>query len=76
MSSLGISTERRNINSSVTLMCMSMSRIPLKGGYSLVTAYVINRRKNPENSAEAIMFQVEIKAYSEDGSAVFCRTYL
>ena len=46
-----------------------VSRIPLKGGYSLVTAYVINKRKNPANSAEAIMFQVEIKAYAEDGSA-------
>lgn len=48
-----------------------VSRIPLKGGYSLVTAYVINKRKNPANSAEAIMFQVEIKAYAEDGSALF-----
>lgn len=48
-----------------------VSRIPLKGGYSLITAYVINKRKNPENSAEAIMFQVEIKAYAEDHSAIF-----
>ena len=48
-----------------------VSRIPLKGDYSLVTAYVVNKRKNPANNTEAIMFQVEIKAYSEDGAAVF-----
>lgn len=53
-----------------------VSRIPLKGGYSLVTAYVINKRKNPENSAEAIMFQVEIKAYAEDGSAIFIAEHI
>ena len=48
-----------------------VSRIPLKGSYSLVTAYVINKRKNSENSTEAIMFQVDIKAYIEDSSAAF-----
>ena len=53
-----------------------VSRIPLKGGYSLVTAYVINKRKNPANSAEAIMFQVELKAYAEDGSAVFIAEHI
>lgn len=53
-----------------------VSRIPLKGGYSLVTAYVINKRKNPANSAEAIMFQVEIKAYAEDGSASFIAEHI
>lgn len=53
-----------------------VSRIPLKGGYSLVTAYVINKRKNPANSAEAIMFQVEIKAYAEDGSAAFIAEHI
>lgn len=36
-----------------------VSSIPLKGDYFLVTAYIINKRKNPANSAEAIMFQVE-----------------
>lgn len=40
-----------------------ISRIPLKGGYSLVTAYVINKRKNSVSSAEAIMFQVEINSF-------------
>ncbi len=53
-----------------------VSRISLKGGYSLVTAYVINKRKNPENSAEAIMFQVEIKAYAEDNSAIFLAEHI
>jgi hypothetical protein len=41
-----------------------------------VTAYVINKRKNPANSAEAIMFQVEIKAYAEDGSAAFIAEHI
>ena len=48
-----------------------VSRIGLKGGYSLVTAYVINKRNNPADNTEAIMFQVELKAYAEDGSAAF-----
>lgn len=52
------------------------SRISLKGGYSLVTAYVINKRSNPANSAEAIMFQVGIKAYSEGGSAAFIAEHI
>lgn len=53
-----------------------VSRIGLKGGYSLVTAYVINKRRNPDNSAEAIMFQVELKAYAEDGSAAFIAEHI
>ena len=53
-----------------------VSRIRLKGGYSLVTAYVINKRSNPTNSAEAIMFQVELKAYAEDGSAAFIAEHI
>lgn len=53
-----------------------VSRIGLKGGYSLVTAYVINKRSNHANSAEAIMFQVELKAYAEDGSAAFIAEHI
>ena len=53
-----------------------VSRILLKGGYSLVTAYVINKRKDPADSVEAIMFQVEIKAYAEDKSAVFIAEHI
>lgn len=48
-----------------------VSRIQLKHGYSLVTAYVINRRINAENDLESLMFQVEITADSVDGSNVF-----
>ena len=48
-----------------------ISRIPLKTRYSLVTAYVINRRKNSENDVESMMFQVELKAYSANGDRVF-----
>ncbi len=53
-----------------------VSRIGLKGGYSLVTAYVINKRNNPADNTEAIMFQVELKAYCEDGSAAFLAEHI
>lgn len=53
-----------------------VSRIPLKGGYSLVTAYVVNKRKNPVNSTERLMFQVELKAYAEDGRPVFIAEHI
>ena len=53
-----------------------VSRITLKGGYSLVTAYVLNKRKNPENNTEAIMFQVEISAKAIDGSAAFLAEHI
>lgn len=48
-----------------------ISKIQLKQGYSLVTAYVINRRTNAENDLESLMFQVELQAVSVDGNAVF-----
>ncbi len=53
-----------------------VSRIPLKGGYSLVTAYVVNKRKNPANSTEGLMFQVELKACAEDGQPVFIAEHI
>ncbi len=53
-----------------------VSRIPLKGGYSLVTAYVVNKRKNPANSIERLMFQVELKAHAEDGRPVFIAEHI
>lgn len=53
-----------------------VSRILLKGGYSLITAYVINKRKNPANNVEGIMFQVEIKAYAENDSPVFIAEHI
>ena len=53
-----------------------VSRIPLKGGYFLVTAYVVNKRKNPANSTERLMFQVELKAHAEDGRPVFIAEHI
>ena len=48
-----------------------ISKIFLKTGYSLVTAYVINRRKNSENEVESMMFQVELKVYASDEERIF-----
>lgn len=48
-----------------------VSRIGLKGGYSLITTYVINKRTDPSGNVDSVMFQVELKAYAEDGSAAF-----
>lgn len=45
--------------------------IKLKNGFSLITAYVINKRKGADNSVDAIMFQVELKAYAPDGQPIF-----
>ena len=53
-----------------------VSRIALKGGYSLVTAYVVNKRSNPANSIEGLMFQVNLRAYAEDGQAVFIAEHI
>lgn len=53
-----------------------VSRIPLKTGYSLVTAYVVNKRSNPSSEVEGLMFQVGIKAHAEDGSAVFIAEHI
>lgn len=50
---------------------LHITRIPLKTGYSLVTAYVINARRNSESNIESLMFQVKIKAFSIDDSPVF-----
>lgn len=53
-----------------------VSRIPLKTGYSLVTAYVVNKRSNPSSEVEGLMFQVGIKAHAQDGSAVFIAEHI
>lgn len=53
-----------------------VARIGLKGGYSLVTAYVINKRPTAENSVESIMFQVELSAYAPDHSNVFLAEHI
>lgn len=53
-----------------------VSRIMLKDGYSLVTAHVVNRRENPANDVEGLMFQANLKAHAEDGSAVFIAEHI
>lgn len=68
-SSFERNTEIRLVEDSNVIV--HISRIPLKTGYSLVTAYVMNRRKNSENEVESMMFQVELKAYSANGNRVF-----
>lgn len=61
------------VDSSITVY---ISRIPLKEGYSLVTIYLINRRTNSENYLESLMFQVNLKAYSPDGSNIFVAEHI
>lgn len=53
-----------------------VSRIPLKSEYSLVTAYVVNKRSNPSGDVEGLMFQVRIKASAENHSAVFVAEHI
>jgi len=53
-----------------------VARIGLKGGYSLVTAYVINKRPTAENSVESIMFQVKLNAYAPDHANVFLAEHI
>ncbi len=55
---------------------LHISRIGLKRGYSLITAYVINKRNIPEGEIEALMFQVNLKAYSADGSNLFIAEHI
>lgn len=53
-----------------------ISRIQLKQGYSLVTAYVINRRTNAENDLESLMFQVDLTAKASDNSNAFIAEHI
>ncbi len=55
---------------------LHVSKISLKGQYSLVTVYVVNKRKNPENAAEGMMFQVHLKAYTQDNSYAFLAEHI
>ena len=55
---------------------LHISRIGLKCGYSLVTAYVINKRTTPESEVESLMFQVNIKAYSGAGERIFIAEHI
>lgn len=53
-----------------------LSKITLKRGFYLVTAYVINRRPSAESALESIMFQVNLRAYAEDQSNVFVAEHI
>lgn len=55
---------------------LHLSRIFLKNGYSLVTAYVINKRSTPESEIESLMFQVHIKAYSATNEDIFIAEHI
>lgn len=55
---------------------LHVSRIELKQGYTLVTAYIINRRKNPESDIAGMMFQVKLRVYSPDGADIFVAEHI
>lgn len=57
-------------------VCVHVSRIALKRGYSLVTTYVINKRNTPESEVESLMFQVKIRAYSSTSSKIFLAEHI
>lgn len=65
----------------IPLVCDSnvvlhVSKIGLKQGYTLITAYIINRRLNPESDVAGMMFQVNLRAYSQDGSDIFVAEHI
>lgn len=65
----------------IPLVCDSnvvlhISKIGLKQGYTLATAYIINRRKNPESDVDGMMFQVNLRAYSQDDSDIFVAEHI
>lgn len=61
------------IDSNVVL---HVSKIELKQGYTLVTAYLVNRRRNPESDIAGMMFQVSLRAYSPDNSDIFVAEHI
>lgn len=50
---------------------LHVTRFITKKGYSLISVYLMNKRKNSAGFLESLMFQVEIKALSVDGSKIF-----
>ena len=50
---------------------LHVSRIPLKRGYSLVTVYMVNKRENPADELEGLIFQPEIMVHSENNTPAF-----
>lgn len=68
-------------NKEFILVCDSnvrvhISKIPLKQGYSLVTVYVMNRRRNQENNLESLMFQVSLRVYSATDEDIFIAEHI
>lgn len=68
-------------NKEYPLVCDSnvilyISKIGLKQGYTLVTTYVINKRKNPESDIAGMMFQVNLRAYSQDKMDIFVAEHI
>ncbi len=52
------------------------AKILLKTGYTLVTVYLINKRRNPENEVEGMMFQAKLRAYSPEGEKIFVAEHI
>lgn len=48
-----------------------LSRLLMKQGYSLITAYVVNKRTNSEDKLASSMFQVKVRAYSGSNEPIF-----
>lgn len=68
-------------NKEYPLVCDSnvilyVSKIGLKQGYTLITAYVNNKRKNPESDIAGMMFQVNLRAYSQDKMDIFVAEHI
>lgn len=55
---------------------LHISRIPLKRGYALVTAYLVNKRENPSDDLEGLIFQPEIRVHADNESPVFFAEHL
>lgn len=52
-------------------LIVQVTHITLKKGFSFITVYLVNKRRNPESELEGTIFQVEVKAYSPDGERIF-----
>lgn len=55
---------------------LHISKISLKQGYSLVTAYIVNRRKNAESDVAGMMFQVALKVHDQNNNPVFVAEHI
>ena len=55
---------------------LHITKSPLKRKYLLVTAYIVNKRKNASNDLELAMFQVRLKVSSVDGANVFVAEHI